>query len=239
MIDEERKLYQDSCEQIKNAIGHTIWDRFCDKKYSYIQNGIVTSQICINTMPQENDHFDYASAIIPLMKVLEHALIQSFYVPYLTYIRENYTPECYIEINELKQKEHVRGLRIKPEDLRKCILFSRNNEYGFCDTNLLKNYCRFTIGSYSYTVGLENEAVVKCDKTAIQYYQNEVFRTNEKDKEILKWIRRLAINLNSLVRLRNVSAHGGKMQSLAEAKQAMADLVTVKKVLFDILFPCL
>lgn len=228
MINDIRKASQISLEAV---VGESIW-RSLDPS---IRTGVLTSEICLKTLEGLSSGADFSASIMPLMKVLENELIRHFYAPYHKFITQTYTPEEYISVNHLDVREK------NPDDLRRKILYynQRRNEYKFRYLKNKDGKIEFTLGNYQFTVGAENYKNFECDPTAVRFYKERVFDRSSSESAIIKWVCQLTAALDSLVDLRNNSAHAGMIQSELDANTAMDTLIKVDKLLLTIVFPTL
>lgn len=224
-LDEIKNASQTS---LKKAVGESTWDALDPS----IKTGALTSEICLKTL-EGLSNADFSASIMPLMKVLENELIRHFYAPYLKFVEEKYSPQEYMSANRLNERDK------NPNDLRRKILYYNRyaREYRFCSLRDHDDKIKFTIGNYQFTVGAENYSKQECDPTAVRFYKERVFGPSADESAIIKWVCNLTEALDSLVLLRNDSAHAGIIQSEEDANTAMDTLIKVDQVLLTLVFP--
>jgi len=228
-MSELRELAIESRKCLEEIVDKQVWESL----EPGVQAGVLTSEMCLRSLDVSDYNVDFSAAVMPLMKVLENELINRFYLPYKQFLRENYrTVTDYIDVNQLFDQ------LLPPEVARKKVVYkNRNGRYRYCRDTNPDGKVEFTLGNYQYTVGMDNISVEACDATAIQFYKQRVFNEENDDIVVLKWICGLTKNLESIVRLRNDSAHAGFIQSFSDANVAMNALVKVDKILLSIIFP--
>ena len=226
MSESSSKLLADRIQDLKSSVSDDLWNSLSEND----KIGIQTAELCIYLLKKEIERVDFSAAIIPLMKVLEERIIHDFYLPYLSFLKKNYTADTYITTN------HLDGKDINPDDLRRKVIYyyAKNSEYRFCRGKNKEDECEFALGNYQFTVGADN--YLHCDITAIEFYKRRFFPTEE-ESTIEYWICRMARSLDDLVDLRNKSAHAGHVKCLADADHAMNTLVKKDKLLFNIIQP--
>lgn len=235
MSEKQSNLAEESRRCLENAVGSTEWNNLVPN----VQTGILTSEICIRSLDLGSVSVDYSAAIIPIMRVLECALFDSFYKPYLSFLQTYYTPQKYISRNKLDQ------LWMKPNDARRKILWFNKSTGSYSFRNYESSPGsneEFTIGNFSYTVGVRyissgNGVKNTCDPTAIEFYKQCYFNLNVSDSYVQNWICSLARKLESMVHLRNSCAHAGSAQTKMDAQTAMDTLVKIDHVILDVICP--
>ena len=224
-----RELAPESQKCLEQIVDKAVWDRL-DRS---VRIGTLTSEMCIRSLGTIDNGVDYSAAVMPLMKVLENELTNRFYLPYKAYLRRTYTPDEYININ------HLERLQMNPEDARKKVLHHNNSGYVYCRDYARDGVVKFTLGNFQYTAGVDNLSVKECDETTVRFYMQSVFGTDSDYQKVKEWICNLAIKVESLVRLRNDSAHAGIIQSKIDANTAMDKLIKNDKILLGIIYPSL
>ena len=228
-----QNMKSSSREDIVSAIGDDAWKAFD----SLTQTGVLTAELCLRAFAENPTDVDFSASVVPIMKALENELIRDFYIPYTDFLKKRYPRASdYVRINNLT------SLNQDPQDARRKIIGynSRQKQYWYRNPyDKKKKKIEFTIGDYQYTVGVDDLSIIKCDKTAVEFYKNQFFGNGADDTQVVAWICNLTQNLEGLRQLRNDSAHAGITQTLQNAKDAMNVIIKVDRILLTVSHPTL
>lgn len=213
LTDQQEELIRDTVCRI----GEDAWGSFQPES----QVGISTAKLCFATFENLNQAFDYTSIITPIMKALEIELKKRFYVDYLHYLRRKYAAADYADV--------IGG----DVDYRMDKILRRNAKGIFFrfDTG------QFTLGDFRYTIGASSLTRINIYKPVIAYCQEVIFEGAVDESAINKWLIELVLSIEPLRKLRNESAHGGKIQELIEAQTVLDALIDVEKLLVKVVRP--
>ena len=211
----------------KAALGDEAWSKLQEKT----KIGIITSEACFLEFKNKKS-FDFSSAIVPLMKGLELELRNAFYEPYLSYIKSNYLPNEYIEVNfGMDYKDRIRNI-IDNKSL--LLSISKSGRLAFKPISE-----QFTLGKFRYSIAttpsLRN---FRADKSFILYCRNVLFKEKAVETDdIICWIKDLVSRIERLRILRNGSSHAGIIQNSLDAETAINELVKIEKTFAIIVLP--
>lgn len=212
--------------EVIGKLGEKAWN----KLQASTRIDIITSEICLCSFRGYEKGFDFSSVITPAMKGLEQELRISFYDGYLVYLETGkYSPEQYA---------HRIWKGKYPGDF--VIAKKRSTILDYNGERLLykKDRSHFTIGDFRFTIGANCLDRINVDCTFEEYCKEALFHGCSFNKdEFMDWICKLVIEVESLRRLRNDSAHAGKILNQNDAETALNELVKVKKILGLIVCP--
>lgn len=212
-------LAQSVESEIRNEIGNTIWEKF----HPQTRIGIVTAEVCFREFGTITDDFDFSSVIMPIMKALEVEMKSYFYMGYIDFLREHYSVAEYMGAVNIKSYKERNKVLQRADAIRYCLVTEKTD---------------FTIGNFRYTLGALELRKLHIDKPFLEYCKQELFQeTNCNIDQLSKWLCNLIYDLEPLRRIRNDSAHGGKINNQTDAEKTLNDLIRVKKILVEIVAP--
>ena len=223
---------------MKNEIGLETWNKFQKETRSCL----VTAAFCLNNMEKaggEIKNLDFSSAIVPLMKTLEHEVRIRFYDGYIKYLKIHYK-----DINRFMDENRIYSYdKNKLIRSRGGILYYGGGDPEFSDPDI--GYKNYTLGNFIYSTGLldlnrECKSRGKsADTSMIEYCRNRLFRDNSKDDTVIdKQLFDLASAIDKLRKTRNESAHGGNVKGINDAEKALNMLLLSEKILVDMVTVC-
>lgn len=215
-------------EWLEQKVGSAAWSGFQEST----RTEIVTAVTCYKSFEELSDPIDYASSILPIMKALEHELRSRFYDSYVAFLKEHYSPEEYCEqvIPDAYKGDYESAARIKSKVL------GYNGGPFFLDP-ASEEY--FTLGEFirliSTGVDRKNRHI---DRPVLDYCQKVLFAGKGfSNSSVRKWLGQLLDKTEAQRRTRNNSAHGGIIQNKRDAEKAISEVVTVGKLLANIICP--
>ena len=220
-----------SYDSIVSFTGDGMWNSLD----TLTQTGVLTAELCLRTFSESPEDVDFSASVMPLMKALENELTKNFYIPYTSFLKNNYSdPYRYVRINGLT------SLVQYPEEARRKIIgYDKKRRIYWYKNPGDKKTTIFTIGDYRFTAGVDDLSLIKCDKTAVAFYKQTFFGNSAENSKVTAWICKLTQELEGLRRLRNDSAHAGKTQTMQNAVDALDVIIRVNKVLMMVSSPSL
>lgn len=225
---------QNVASWLEGIVGSAAWAKLRENT----KTDMITAIKCYQSFNSIHETIDYASAIVALMKAVEHELRNQFYDRYLDYLTSKYSPEDYVNIilpdsyrNNFEKASQLKNCVLKYNGYEDELSFVNPSEEEFFTFNSFKN----TISTSDLKGDRRNRNL---DKTVIDYCQTVLYPNIEiSNNAIRKWLKPLLDSVEGQRRTRNNSAHGGVIQSKADAEQAIKDVVTVGKLLAKIIYP--
>ena len=216
---------------LEAKVGASAWTGF----HESTRTEIVTAVTCYKSFEELSDPIDYASSILPIMKALEHELRSQFYDPYVSYLKDHYSPEEYSEaiMPEGYKDDYKSAAKIKNKVL------GYNGGPFFVDPATEEF---FTLGEFIHTVSTSDRGGDRkdrhIDRPVLNYCQEVLFAGKGiSNNTVRKWLGQLLTEKEVQRRPRNNSAHGGLIQSKKDAEKAISEVVTVGKLLAKIIRP--
>lgn len=207
-------------------LGECAWRRLHTKT----KIDIITSETCLRAFMDYNGGFDFSSIIIPAMKGLEQELRINFYDGYIKYLESGkFSPEEYA-------RRIWKGEYPGDREMSK----KRSTILDYVGTSLCYKMDRttFTVGDFRFTIGVTNLNHIRIDSTFDQYCRESLFKDYSYSyQDYLRWIQQLVTDIEPLRKLRNDSAHAGKILKRVDAETALNELIKVKKILGMIVCP--
>lgn len=244
-------MYDDIENSFIEQFGDAGWNKLAPESRRYLLTGIFCFIQMYYTGKEQYKNMDFASAISPVMKALELELRIRFFDGYLDYLNKHYkTVYEYLKAN----KETIKGF---PEETRRCVVL-KNRKTGrleFLNYKREKDYCKFTLGSFRFVIGLTNYINsmknMSIDRTALNYCINDLFiiekfvHNDEKDDSkdvleyrIIQWLNDFCVQLEKLKDYRNHAAHGGEIMKISDAEFCFDEIVIVNRLLFTLVSVC-
>ena len=197
-------------------------------------SGVLCSSNC-----QRQEYMDFSAVVLPMMKSLEHELRIRFCDKYIEYLKREYpTLEDFTTANNIYKK---------PGGVRKDkkVLFIKDEISGdtiYADGSIA--YEQFSLGSFKYTLSKvdrdieELEKAIELDHTAIEFCNQSLFKNYISDEDTREWLTKLICEVETLIKRRNDSAHGGNVLDEMSAQSTWRDLITIQKVLVSLVERC-
>lgn len=226
-------------EEIISNVGEDIWNNFLPET----RRCFMTAMTCLYYLCRLDSDvrldMDFSAVVLPMMKSLEHELRVRFCDQYIKFLKVKYpTIEEYAKANNIAQslgriRKNKKALFIKCD----------NEEFKYADGNVA--YEQFSLGSFKFTLSKVNRNVTEIDEgilvdnTAIEFCETELFRhENDSDFSTEQWLVKLICDVDALTTRRNDSAHGGNVLGEEVAQSTWRDLITIQRILVDLVEKC-
>ena len=226
-------------EEIINNVGSDNWNKFT----SETKRCFMTAMTCLFYLSRlekaTREYMDFSAVVLPMMKSLEHELRIRFCDKYIEYLKREYpTLEDFTTANNIYKK---------PGGVRKDkkALFIKDEISGdtiYADGSIA--YEQFSLGSFKYTLSKvdrdieELEKAIELDHTAIEFCNQSLFKNYISDEDTREWLTKLICEVETLIKRRNDSAHGGNVLDEMSAQSTWRDLITIQKVLVSLVERC-
>ena len=216
-----------------DKVGSDAWEKFQNST----RTDIISSVACFRSFFDFGNPIDYSCAIIPVMKALEYELRIRFYDPYVRYLSERYSAVEYAK--SILPEEYKYDLKVAAKLKMKILRYEKDKGLEYVDT---EREDQFSLGNFCHSVRTSekkgNRNQPRIDDLFLEYCHNVVFSEKPvSDIELKKWAVRISIQTEAQVHLRNKSAHGGVILNEKSAEKAISDVVTVGKLLAEIVAP--
>ena len=237
--EEENEIIIKESKQLIDEFGFETWNKLASQSKKYL----ITAMFCYEQLYSLNERskqqIDFSATILPMMKALELELKKRFYVQYINFLKVKFpTPEAYMKkIGITKAKDRDVILNI-----------NRDRSISFTNTQQSE---KFTLGSFRFCMGVVNFRKTNgtyCDCTAIQFAKNvlldlDIFKLTIKnnsniDEQVDMWLWNLINDVCAIKQKRNDSAHSGEVLNQTDAEFCLAEIITVKKIIRNLVYVC-
>lgn len=228
-----KKKYTKDCVAIERDLVEDFGLNNWNKLNPQSKKSLITSLFCyyqMSSLDEDNIKLiDFSAAVLPALKSLEEELGTRFWFKYIEYCKEQY-PNCYDYINENKLSSE--------DDFRIHSKIISTNSSG--SHRYQKKPCQFTLGGFCYFYGMPDfKTGTRPDKTGIEYCARRLLKPGLNNIEYAEtMLLQLRKDILSLTKLRNDSAHGGKIISYPDATACFNELLLIKKIFKTLLDIC-
>ena len=138
---------QNVASWLEGIVGSAAWAKLRENT----KTDMITAIKCYQSFNSIHETIDYASAIVALMKAVEHELRNQFYDRYLDYLTSKYSPEDYVNIilpdsyrNNFEKASQLKNCVLKYNGYEDELSFVNPSEEEFFTFNSFKNGCKLS-----------------------------------------------------------------------------------------------